>query len=264
MAFINVGRGTRDTGDGYRFMKGDNPIIMTKEPELVEQISTWHTYDIVMVKGIIATRTIMKPSFCPYCKTKNAAPGALVYVYPVYAEKRCHLDSADECIRYLSGHREISNIAYVFGRLVKDPQQITTRDGLKITQYPIEMYRKVRIRYDDPSVRADFPWVKSYGKNAEEDMKCLIKGSEIYVDGCLQTRSVQRHIVCGQAYGQNGKAEKDENGNPRMRVKPNGVIDGCGRQYEWMDRATEIVPYEVEYLKNYNRDIEEEEEEDAE
>ena len=262
MVYINVGRGVRDVGDGRKLMHCDDPMIMTRDPKLVEEISKWHTYDIVLIKGTIATKQIKKASHCTFCGVRNVITGMLVYVYPTYAKKWTHFDSADECLRFIADNREISNLARIFGTLVKDPSQITTKAGLRITQYPIAMYRKLKIRSDPPAIRADYPWVKSYGAIADEDMKRLYTGSEIMVDGCLQTRLVLRHIVCGVSYDKDGKPEKDEDGNPRMRAGPSGKPEGCGRTYDWKDRAMEVVPYSVEYERNYRGDEEEEEKEE--
>ena len=256
MCYVNVGRGNRDVGDGQKNMRCDNPMIMTRDPRWVEEISTWHTHDIVQIKGTIATKQIKKASYCKYCGTKNVAIGMLVYIHPIFAWKICHLDSPEACLRYIADHREISNQVFLFGKLVKDPARITTKKGLDITQYPVEMWRKAKIRSDDPSVRADYPYVKSYGENAVRDITYLEAGSDVYVDGCLQARSVLRHIVCGQSYKSNGKPEKGEDGKPRMRAGPDGKIEGCGRPYDWVDRAMEVVPYSggVEYIGNYKHD----------
>ena len=260
MVYVNVGRGYRDAGDGALFMRSDNPLIMTRDMKCVEEIATWHTYDIVDIKGMLATRTITKQSYCTYCHTINSAQGMLVYVYPTFAKKVCHLESAEECKQYISACREVSNQIYITGTLIKKPQQIKTKSGLVITQYPIKTYRKVMIRSDDPAVRADYPWVKGYGTIAEEDFKRLDVGSEVLEDGFLQVRSVLRHTICGAVYNQDGKVEADENGIPRMRKKPNGKTEGCGRMYDWEDRATEIVPYAVEYTGEYKGDEEDTEE----
>ena len=260
IVYVNVMRGYRDVGDGALFVRTDNPLIMTRDMKCVEEIATWHTYDIVDIKGMLATRTIAKQSYCTYCHTINSAQGMLVYVYPTYAKKVCHLESAKECKQYISECREVSNQIYITGTLIKKPQQIKTKSGLVITQYPIKTYRKIMIRSDDPEIRADYPWVKGYGAIAENDFKRLDVGSEVLEDGFLQVRSVLRHTICGAVYNQDGKVEADENGIPRMRKKPNGKTEGCGRMYDWEDRATEIVPYAVEYTGEYKGDEEDTEE----
>ena len=99
-----------------------------------------------------------------------------------------------------------------------------------VTQYQIAMNRKYRIRTDPPEIKTDYPWIKAYGDTAEDNWRRLHVGSEIYFDGYLQARNVQRHTKC----------------------------QGCGNLIEWKDRAIEIVPYEnaIEYIGEYYSDEE--------
>ena len=72
-------------------------------------------------------------------------------------------------------------------------------------------------------IRTDFPWVKSYGQIAVNDAKTLKKGAYVFIDGRIQVRQLKRIQEC----------------------------ENCGETYEWTDSATEIVPYAVEYLRDY-------------
>jgi hypothetical protein len=102
------------------------------------------------------------------------------------------------------------------------------KQKLIVTQYQLAIERKFTIREDDPNIRTDYPWVKSYGQNAINDKDRLHLGSQVTVDGCLQARSVNRHATCST----------------------------CGCVYDWKDRALEIVPYETEYNNNFYTDAE--------
>lgn len=226
MVYVTVVRGYREVGDGKKFMKADNPVIITREKELIQEIERWQVYDIVDVKGPIASKNILKSSICAHCGEKNKATGSLVYINPIYARRRLHLDNRDECVNYLSTNREISNQVFVFGTLCRDPKKLTPKEGLIVTQYQVAMNRKFRIKQDPPELKTDYPWVKSYGANAMEDHKRLHTGSIVYIDGCLQARSVLRHTQC----------------------------EHCNEQYDWKDRAMEIVPYATEYILNYYDD----------
>ena len=258
IVYLIVSRGLREVGDNRKYMKCDNPVIMTRDPKWVKEIETWEKYDIVSVKGMIASKRIMKTSICKTCGAKNSQPGSLVYVYPIYAEKLGSLETKEQVVEYLSDHREISNQVYVFGHVCCEPKKIRPKSDLIVTQYQVALTRKFRIRTDSPDTRTDFPWVKSYGKNAEEDKLRLTTGSEVYIDGCLQARSVLRHAICGQAFGLDGKGmfEQDEEGHaiPVQRVDANGKPVGCLSLYDWRDRALEIVPYATEYLSDYKTD----------
>lgn len=253
-AFIAVSRADRDTGDGVRYMKLDNPMIMTRDEKIMAEIDTWQSNDTVHVKGVLACKKIRKVSRCAFCNAKNVVDGTLVYVNPIYARKLGHVDSEAEMMKFLTDNREISNQAYIFGTLCRDPKKIKNSKGMRVVQYQIAMNRKFKIKEDPPEIKADYPWVKCYGANAEEDKKHLKIGSEIFVDGLLQTRSVQRKAVCGQVTGDDGEPVRGEDGKLLIRKNPDGTKDGCGATYNWKDRATEIVPYDTEYLNGYLTD----------
>lgn len=252
--YVIVARSAREVGDHRKYMKCDNIIIMTRDETWIEEIKTWKQYDTVDIKGMIASKNIKKSSFCSECNTKNSQLGALVYINPIYCEKRGHVEDMNAALKFLADHREISNQILAFGHLCRDPKLIRPKDNLVVTQYQVALTRKFRIRTDAPEIRTDFPWVKSYGSNAEEDCYRLHVGSEVYIDGCLQARSVRRHAICGQEIGPDGKPLFDEAGDPIMRKDQAGKPCGCGAAYDWKDRAMEIVPYETEYISNYNDD----------
>ena len=253
MVYITVARGVREVGDRRRYMKCDDPVIITRDPELIKEIETWEEYDIVEVYGELRSRLIKKTTYCSHCNTRNRIPGALVYINPFSCEKRCHQDSIPNCIQYLAKHREISNQLLTFGTLCRDPSKKRTKDGLVYTQY-----QTILERHPDCSVapepRPEFPWVRSYGSNAADDLRRLHIGSEVFVDGFLQARSINRHAVCGQEFDENGNPVFDENGMPVMRIDEDGDFIGCGERYDWKDRMVEIVPYETEYIGNYFSD----------
>lgn len=256
LANINVGRAYREVGDGIKFMKCDNPPIMTRDVDCIKEIETWNEYDIVDVKGVISSKHIKKGSVCPYCGEKNFFTGAFVFVNPIYIDKITSCASQQEALDYLVKHREISNQVFLFGTLCRDPKKIKPKKGLTVTQYQIAMNRKYRIKTDPPEIKTDFPWVKSYGENAIEDHKRLHVGSEVFIDGFLQARSINRKAVCGSIIDEKGKVIKNEDGSLKLRTDNDGNIIGCGKTYEWKDRAMEIVPYGTEYIGEYYSDEE--------
>lgn len=235
-AYVCVVRGVRDAGDNQQAqMKRDYPMIMTNNSKIIADMERWKNGDIVHVKGILAAKEIKKGSYCTHCNEKNLNMGTLVYVAPIYAKAMAHYDSKDECIEYLAEHREVSNQAFVFGKLCRQPKPTKTKSGLTLTRYQIALNRKFHIKEDPPEVRSDYPWVSSYGENALRDKQYLQVGSEIFLDGCLHARSVMRHAECG----------------------------ACHKEYNWKDNILEIVPYDVEYL-NFFKTSEELAEEERE
>ena len=223
VAYVTVARSERSVGDHKYHMKCDSILIMCRDEAILKEMSTWKQYDFVEVKGPISAKTIGKGSFCVSCGEKNVADGVMVFVNPIFAKKRAHFDTQEECMAYLTENREVSNMAFIFGTLCRDPKKVTPKEGLIVTQYQIALNRKFRIRTDDPQIKSDYPWVKSYGDNAISDREHLHIGSDVFIDGCLQARKVNRHTTCA----------------------------ACGKSYDWADFAMEVVPYETEYVANF-------------
>ena len=223
MVYVSVARGPRSVGDHKHHLKCDNVLVMCRDKDIIQEMETWEMYDIVEIKGTIAAKSVNKGSHCQSCGAKNTAEGVIVYINPIFGKKRGHLTDEEACLNYLAENQEVSNQAFIFGTLCRDPKKITPKEGLIVTQYQIAINRKFRIQADPPEIRTDYPWVKSYGENAISDREHLHTGSQVFVDGCIQARKVNRHAVC---------------------IK-------CGQKYDWADRAMEIVPFETEYIANF-------------
>ena len=220
---LGVIRGYRQVGDGRNQVKIDRPIIMSRNQDIVNQMMSFKKNDIICVKGAIATRTVMKASVCPNCKNKNEQEGLAVYIEPIFIEKVGSQEDDSSSLNYLNSIREISNQVFMFGNLTRDPKKVKVKNGPIVTQYPLAVHRKFTVKEDLPSVDVDFPWVKVYGQNAISDRERLKKGSTVFIDGLIQTRSINKKAVC----------------------------EHCKQRYEWKDRALEIVPYETEYISGY-------------
>ena len=238
MCYVDVVRSLRPIDDGVKFVKHDYPLIISREKEIIDEMETWEENSIIYLKGTLSTRKIVKASYCPKCEdddgnaTKNEYEGNLVYITPIYTKKIRDYDNKQEAIDHLINNREISNQIYILGTLLKDPKLITTKQGVQITQYPIAINRKFTIRTDDPSIRTDYPIVKSYGEQAREDKTYLKYQADVIIDGFIQARTLTRKCKCKK----------------------------CGEIYEWKDHAMELVPYDVEYVSGYKTKEEAEEE----
>lgn len=93
--------------------------------------------------------------------------------------------------------------------------------------YQIGVNRKVFIVEGNPDIRADFPTIRSIGRQADIDAQVLQKGSSVFIAGALQERdgfTVQRNCPY------------------------------CGAANEINSSAMEVVPYSVEYLRGCNMD----------
>ena len=119
---------------------------------------------------------------------------------------------------------EISNRVYVMGNVCNEPHYnpIDNKGG-RMCMYQIGINRKVYVKEDDPDARADFPWIRSLGEQAEKDYEALKVGSLIFVDGSIQARE-GFHMT--------------------------KICEHCGGENKVRGEAMEIVPYAVEYLRN--------------
>ncbi len=236
MCYIHVVRSHRDDHSGKRFMKHDFPLIISLDKHIIEEMMTWEAFDLVHVKGTLTTRKIDKPSYCEFCTevdekgnenaTKNDRQGVLAYLTPIYARKESHCKDKKEALSKLISSREISNSVLCFATLMTDPTVFKTNAGTIVTQFKGACNRKWRIVTDREDIRTDWPWIKAYGKEAIEARMKLSKGSEVYVDGALQARTIHRKTKCRK----------------------------CGKIYGWEDRTLEIVPFALEYVSGFKTD----------
>ena len=249
---VSIVRGTRDNND--RFVADQfevsTPVVMSEEKDVVDKMKTWQEYDVVFVKGFIATREVEKKAQCPECGEVNTrreaavgnhtlTGGNIVYVYPIYAELLFRAGSQEEAYREVKRRAEISNVVTLVGNLTREPVHAMYTDengrGFYFTRYQVAINRKYCAKgMDEISERTDYPWIYSYGDKSEVDAKVLRTGSQILVDGAIQTRKYTEKYVCPH----------------------------CGKEYNYEGKMLEILSYDTEYFLNC--DFEEYEEELAE
>lgn len=236
MCSITVIRGERDFGDTIKNLKYDCPVIMTGMPAKVEEIASWHMNDMVEIKGVLTTKEVKKATICKECGHKNVVEGNVVYINPIWMERKENELTKEQALELLQKRCEVSNCLTVIGTLCRDVDVYRGGKGPTTAQYQLAVNRKFRLKDDSAEIRTDYPWVKSYGGIAEDDSKFLKQGSVVFIDGMLQTRDILRTTTCEE----------------------------CGTSYQWQDSAMEIIPYEVEYLQNFITAEEQEAQEKAE
>ncbi len=215
-------RSSRSSGDENK-NKLDCPLIYAHNPEVCHEMSSWQHGDLVLIKGVLATRNINKTRVCDKCGEKIRTPGIMTYVNPVYCKKlESFGDDTDAAKKRLKQVKEMSNGVTLLGLTCRDIR-LFKKGGMTIASYQMAIMRKYRDRQDDESVKVDFPWVKSYANIADTDAKLLKKGTFILIDGFLQARTFKRKDSCPK----------------------------CGNEFEWTDCSQELVPFAVEYLQNY-------------
>lgn len=200
----------------------DCPIILTKNPQLIKQLFEFNVGDMVDVKGVLSTQEVIKTTVCPQCSYKNSTQGNSVFVTPIYICRREQELSPADGIRILKERCEVSNTVAVIGTLCRDPEGHEDDKGQHYARYQLAVNRKFHIKEDDPSIKTDYPWVKTFGYQALNDAKGLRMGSVVYINGAIQTREIERVTTC----------------------------EKCGTKYKWKEQVAEIVPYSTEYLAN--------------
>ena len=79
-------------------------------------------------------------------------------------------ESSKESMRdWLLRINEISNRIFAVGNLCDDPVYFENDTGAKVSTYQLGISRKVYVEEDSPDERADYPWVRSMGDQAEMD-----------------------------------------------------------------------------------------------
>ncbi len=208
--------------------RSDIQLIQSRDPYIIEhKIAILEEGDIVFLVGTLSTREVIKKMRCPHCsEIAQQSAGVIVYVDPIAIIKvMTTVDMSDEEVaKFLISNAELSNYALFFGSLVREPRYApdfggTTRREANIQ---IALNRKRLIPEDGPDKTTDYPYVRAFGKIAEESSKVLHTGSEIYIEGAIETRQIVLKKICPE----------------------------CGQDFEVDSTAVEVVPYSVEYINN--------------
>lgn len=231
ISVVVLRRTTKGTGFTNKLFY-DCPIIMSRNADMMPQLRALQENDVVDIKGVISTRDVIKASICPHCGTKNKVKGTLLYVTPLHIMKVGKVANEEEGYKMLTTKSEISNELIVIGYLCKDPAYYEDANGVSYARYPLAVNRRYHIKEDADDKRTDYPWVRTYGTQAFEDSQVLRKGSLISINGAIQVREIIRKTACCE----------------------------CEGEYEWTDRASEIVPYYIGYMDDsYKENLDKEE-----
>ncbi len=220
----------------------DEQLIMSRNEIVIEHgMSDLEIGDIIMIRGTLSTREIPKKVRCPYCgEVAVQNMGVMVYVDPelIMKVRKAGELSKEETDKFLLTFSGLSNYSFFFGTLVREPRYAPNYGGTtrKETNIQIAVNRKREIIEDGPDKRTDYPYVRTFGKMAEETAKVLHTGSEIYTESSIQTRNIEIKKIC-----------------------PN-----CSSNFIIESSAVEIVPYSIEYISNVDTDILRENDEDEE
>lgn len=215
--------------DGYK----DSPfqdilVFYDGNDALMGKMKKLEAFDMVDIKGVYNVLSLSKTSTCPVCGSENVKEnGTACFIYPIYLLKINSLKSSNEHDESLPEevlqrhYKEVSNQAFIMGNVDSDPESLGT-EKKPACRYRLRIDRKYYIQSQN-DIHVDYPYIYSYGKQAINDLKYLKRGALIEADCFLRARTVKSDIVCKH----------------------------CGEKYQYDDIASELIPYSVEYLRDY-------------
>lgn len=81
------------------------------------------------------------------------------------------------------------NKAMIVGNLTRDPELKTLPSGMKVTSFSIATNRVWKDKDGNKKEAADFHNIVVFGRQAETSAQFLSKGSQVLIEGRLQTQS---------------------------------------------------------------------------
>lgn len=200
--------------------KYDYLYVETQHPEVIRTCTRIKQFDFIEVKSILATRNVMRGTVCSQCGHTVLQQGVLDYIEPVYVGIRAHANSGSDGAEYLRNCAEASNILKLIGVVCREPEFYTYDNGTEYAHYNLAVNRKLFVE-GQPETTADFPWVKTYGAQAEDDKKAIKQGSLLYIDGYVKSEKVKKEVTC----------------------------EACGYKFDFEHAVMVVRPFSVEYLE---------------
>ena len=220
--------------------------------EMLDYLSHIRRFDILDVKGVIEVLNSSTRTECPECEHENVVNRTVLMVYPQHVfklgsyaqaqdlsrlaaptlEAASYLESSPE-FNLIRKYKEISNQALLIGTVITKPQLMKDENGnIECCRYMVGVDRKFVIdRSEDARKAADYPWVYTFGHQAEEDAHRIYAseegkaGTRVFVEAAVSTEEVEKHITC----------------------------EKCKSEYTIETNGTRLLAYSVEYLDNYLR-----------
>lgn len=226
-------RTTRRKIEEYHEDQYADVIILYDGTEMMDKFKNFKKYDIVDFKGVVNILPVKKPAQCKYCGYQNIRYSASTFVYPISATRLgSYMDylevvgESPDALLY-KNYKENSNQVSIMGTVVTDPEIVPLgKNSATCCRYGLGVDRKYYIKTQDDK-KADYPWIYSFGEQAEMDSIKLIKfKSLIMVVGFIHNKTINTKIKC----------------------------EKCDCEFTNKNIVTQITPYSVEYLTGYKTD----------
>lgn len=123
------------------------------------------------------------------------------------------------------------NKALIFGNLTRDPEVRALPSGMNVCSFGVATNRVFRDREGKKQEQTDFHNIVVFGRQADATAQYLKKGSSVFIEGRIQTRSwdgkdgekkyrteiVADRVQFGPRTGGGGGPSMDSTGSPRAR-----------------------------------------------
>jgi len=147
------------------------------------------------------------------------------------------------------------NKAMVFGNITRDPELRALPSGMNVCSFSVATNRVYRDRDGKKQEQADFHNIVVFGRQADTVSQYLKKGSSVFVEGRMQTRSwegkdgekkyrteiVADRVQFGPRAGGGGPRHTDESGPQHHDEAP--APSGAGIEYPKDDINPDDIPF---------------------
>lgn len=134
------------------------------------------------------------------------------------------------------------NKAFVFGNLTRDPELRALPSGMNVCSFSVATNRVYRDRDGKKQEQTDFHNVVVFGRQADTVSQYLKKGSSVFVEGRMQTRSWE---------GKDGeKKYRTEIVADRVQFGPKGSGGGAKRSDDEMPEEPSSSGTGIDYPKD--------------
>lgn len=132
------------------------------------------------------------------------------------------------------------NKVFILGRLTGDPQLRSTPSGAQVATFSVATNRVWKDKAGAKQEAAEFHNIVLWGRQAEVASRFLVKGSVVFIEGRLQTRSWDDKT------GQKRKTTEIIAENMQLGPKPSGSFTKGGDKEPDMGQKEEMPIIEVE------------------
>ena len=148
------------------------------------------------------------------------------------------------------------NKAIIYGNLTRDPEKKSLPSGMQVTEFGVATNRTWKDKNGAKQESSEFHNIVSFGKQAELVAQYLKKGSPIYIEGRIQTRSWEAKDGSGKRYRteivvdnfqfgpkSGGSADPSNYGSSGVDASPKSEDKGGEIEYPEEEVNAEDIPF---------------------